>query len=250
LDPYDVWLTALLAELSRAGIDAASWARAWARLIPSIVLIPAFGLPAFPVALRVIFALMLGASAAPGLLPPADASLPLLATLASELARGVPVALSVAICVWGASMAGALIDELRGGATLARSPFEAGEPASPFAVLLSLTAVLAFLELGGPARLTEALASAPPLGEQGLAAMARALAHGVRFAVVLTGPMLALVPFIELLHALIARATHPIALGVLLTPLKSVTLLAAAALLIDHFATGIVLWMDRALPSS
>jgi type III secretory pathway component EscT len=245
----DAWIAAVLAELARAGIDPTSWARAWARLIPSLVLIPALGLPALPIPLRLAFALMLGASVAPGLLPPADASLPLLATLASELARGVPVALSVAICVWGASMAGNLIDELRGASALGRSPFATGEPASPFGVLLSLAAALAFLELGGPARLTEALASARPLGEQDLAGVARALAYGVRFAVVLAGPLLALVPFVELFHALVARTTHPIALGVVMLPLKAITLLVAAALLIDRFATGIMLWMDRALPS-
>lgn len=248
--PNDAWLAVLLAELARAGIDPTSWARAWARLVPSLVLIPALGLPAFPIPARVAFALMLGASVAPGLLPPEDPGLPLLATLASELARGVPVALSVAICIWGASMAGGLIDELRGGAVPARSPFEAGEPASPFSVLLSLVAALAFLELGGPARLTDALADAPPLGEQDLTAVARALAHGVRFAVVLAGPLLALVPFVELLHALVARATHPMAVGVVMKPLERAALLAAAALLLDRFATGIVLWMDRALPPS
>jgi type III secretion protein T len=247
--PNDAWLAAVLAELARAGIDPTSWARAWARLLPSLVLIPALGLPAFPIALRVAFALMLGASVAPGLLPAADDSLPVLVTLASELARGVPVALSVAICVWGASMAGNLIDELRGAAALGRSPFDSGESASPFGVLLALAAALAFLELGGPARLTEALANARPLAEQDLTAVARSLAYGVRFAVVLAGPLLALVPFAELLHALAGRATHPIALGVVMTPLKAVTLLAAAALLLDRFATGIVLWMDRALPS-
>jgi len=246
----DAWLAVVLAELARAGIDPSSWARAWARLIPSLLLIPALGLPAFPIPLRLAFALMLGASVAPGLVPPADASLPLFATLASELARGVPVALSVAICVWGASMAGNLIDELRGSAALGRSPFTAGEPASPFGVLLSLAAALAFLELGGPARLSEALASAAPLGEQDLAAVARDLAHGVRFAVVLAGPLLALVPFVELLHALVARSAHPVALGVVMLSLKAITLLVAAALLLDRFATGIVLWMDRALPPS
>ncbi|HTV17491.1 MAG TPA: flagellar biosynthetic protein FliR [Polyangiaceae bacterium] len=246
----DVWLAAVLAELARAGIDPTSWARAWARLIPSLVLIPALGLPAFPIGLRVAFALMLGASVAPGLLPAADPSAPLLATLASELARGVPVALSVAICVWGASMAGQLIDELRGGGSPARSPFDGSAPASPFGVLLSLAAALAFLELGGPARLSDALASARPLAEQDLTAVARALAYGLRFAVVLAGPLLALVPFVELLHALMARATHPIALGVVMAPLKAMTLLGVAALLLDRFATGVVLWMDRALPPS
>jgi type III secretory pathway component EscT len=243
----DDWLAVVLGELARAGLDPTSWARAWARTIPSLVLIPALGLPAFPFALRAAFALMLGAIVALGLVPGPDSSVPLLVTLGSELARGVPVALSIAICLWGASMAGHLVDELRGGRALAHSPFDVA-PASPIGVLLSLAAAVAFLELGGPSRLTEALASARPLGEQDLPAVARDLAYGLRFAVVLAGPLLALVPFVELLHALMARATHPIGIAVVMTPLKAMALLATVALLLDRFAIGVVRWMDRALP--
>jgi type III secretory pathway component EscT len=188
---------------------------------------------------------MLGAIIAPALVPAPDTSVPLLVTLGSELARGVPVAMSIAICLWGASMTGNLVDELRGGRALSRSPLDTA-PTSPLGLLLSLAAALAFLELGGPSRLTEALASARPLGERDLSALARDMAYGLRFAVVLAGPLLALAPFVELLHALMARATHPIGLAVVMTPLKAVTLLAVAALLLDRFASGIVLWMDRA----
>lgn len=248
-------LDALLAELAVAGIDPMRWARAWARLIPSLVLIPALGLPAFPLGLRLAFAALLGASVAPSLVPATPAGLghgsaPLLVILGSELARGVPAALGVALCVWGASMAGHLIDELRGGASVTRSPFD-GEPnATPFGVLLSLAAALAFLQLGGPARLCEALAVAPPLGEQDLPGMARLLAHGVQFAVVLAGPLLALVPFVKLVQALVARAAYPVALHALLTPLEALLLLGFSALLLDRLATGVVLWLDRALPPS
>ncbi len=244
----DVLLAVLLGELASSGIDPTRWALAWARLVPSLVLIPALGLPAFPLGLRVVFALMLGASVAPGLLPPPGGA-PQFLTLASELARGVPVALSVAICVWGATMAGNLIDELRGGMSSSRSPFDT-EARAPFGVLMSLAAAVAFFQLGGPARLAEALAEAPPIEAQDVRAVALTLAHGVQFSVVLAGPLLALVPIVELAHALAARATHPLAIGVVFGPLKAIGLLATAALLLDRFATGIVLWLDRALPPS
>jgi flagellar biosynthesis protein FliR len=244
----DVLLDVLLGELAASGIDPTRWALAWARLIPSLVLIPALGLPAFPLGLRVVFALMLGASVAPGLLPPPSVASPLV-TLTSELARGVPVALSVAICVWGATMAGNLIDELRGGMSSSRSPLDTN-PTGPFGVLMSLAAALAFFQLGGPARLAEALADAAPLQEQDLRAVALTLARGIQFSVVLAGPLLALLPFVELVHALAARATHPLAIGVVFAPLKVIGLLAAAALLLDRFATGIVLWLDRGLPAT
>ena len=242
----DLLIEVLLGELARSGIDPTRWALAWARLIPSLVLIPALGLPAFPLGLRVVFALMLGASVAPALLPPPSGATTLV-TLASELARGVPVALSVAICVWGATMAGNLIDELRGGLSSSRSPFDT-EARAPFGVLMSLAAAVAFFQLGGPARLAQALAEARPLADQDVRTVALALAHGVQFSVVLSGPLLALVPFVELVHALAARATHPLAIGVVFGPLKAVGLLAVAALLLDRFAMGIVLWLDRALP--
>jgi type III secretory pathway component EscT len=247
-DQADVLLAALLHELAAAGLDPTSWALAWARLIPSLLLITTFGLQAFPIALRLAFAFMLGASIAPGLVPASGDASPLLVALGSELARGLPVALSVAISVWGASMAGELLDALRGGTSPSRSLFDGGAT-SPLGVLMSLLIGVAFFQLGGPARLAEALATARPFQEQDLRSIALSLARGIQFSVVLAGPLLAIVPFLELLHALVARTSHPMGLGVVLGPLKAVALLGVTALLLDRVASGLVLWLDRALPS-
>ena len=241
-------LDAVVRELAASGLDPTRWVLSWARLLPSLLLIPAFGLQSFPVVFRVGFAFMLAAVVAPTLplvdVPPG----PLVGVLASELARGVPAALSVAICIWGATMAGNLIDELRGGRTPPRPLLGMSPPMSPIGILLSLAACVAFFRLGGPARLAEALGSAPPLGQQDLRGLGLALAHGVQFAVVLAGPLLALVPFVELLHALVARGTQPLATSAVFGPLKSVALLGLVVLLLDRLATGVVLWIDAGLP--
>lgn len=250
--PADLLLDTLTRELAAAGIDPTSWLIAWARLIPSLVLIPAFGMHAFPLTLRLAFAFVLGASVAPGLVPLAPDPAPLLVMLGSELARGVPVAASVAASVWGATMAGALIDELRGGsdrAILTRSVFDGGET-TPFGVLMSLAVGVAFFQLGGPARLADALATARPWHEQDLRAVALALARGIQFAVALAGPLLVFVPFLELVRALASRASHPMALGGVLGPVKAMALLAASALLLERVAGAVVLWLDGSLPSS
>jgi type III secretory pathway component EscT len=243
----EVLLEVLLRELAASGIDPMSWARAWARLVPSLVLIPILGLRAFPIPLRLVFALVLGASIAPGLVEPSVARMPPSLELASELARGLPVALSVAIGIWGASMVGELLDASRGSRS-SRSVFD-DDAASPLAVLLSLVAAVAFFQLSGPARLAEALATARPLSEQDLRSVALSLARGIQFAVVLAGPLLALVPFLELLHGLVIRATRPLGFGVLLGPVKTIVFLGVTALVLDRVASGVVLWLDRALPS-
>jgi type III secretory pathway component EscT len=248
LEP-DVLLAAVTRELMASGIDPMGWLLCWARLLPSLILIPAFGLPAFPVVIRAAFACVLAAVVAPSLPVVPSAPGPLLVALGSELARGLPVALSTAFCIWGALMAGNLIDELRAGAPPRPSPFDS-EPASPVGVLLSLAASVAFFRLGGPARLADALAVARPLHEQDLQTLAASLAHGVQFAVVLAGPLLALVPFMELLHALVARAIVPISAQVVFGPFKAVALLGVAALLLDRIAAGVVVWLDGALPPS
>lgn len=248
LDP-DVLTEALARELAASGVDPMGWLLCSARLLPSLFLIPAFGLPGFPVVIRVGLAGVLAAVVAPSMPAAAYAPGPLPLALGAELARGLPVALSAAFCIWGALMAGNLIDELRAGPPRLKSPFDAA-PSSPVGVLLGLAASVVFFRLGGPARLAYALAAAPPLHEQDLRTLASSLAHGVQFAVVLAGPLLALVPFFELLHALVARTIAPLSAQAVAGSLKAVALLGVVALLLDRIAAGVVVWMDGALPPS
>lgn len=248
---------ALLAGLARAlrdtGVDVGGWVLAWARLLPSLLVIPAFGLPGLPLALRVAFAGLLGVAVAPALAPTLGAgplSDPSLLALGVELARGVPVALSVAVGVWGAAMAGSLLDELAASPSTPRPELADSTPGGPLGALLSLGAAIAFFQLGGPTRLLAALAVAPPLGLADVRSIALTLARGIQLAVVLAGPLLALTPFLELLGGLVARAAFPRSSRAALGSLRSLLSFAAAVLLLDRFATGVVLWLDRALPPS
>lgn len=246
---------ALLESIARAlrdsGVDAPGWVLASARLIPSLLVVPAFGLPGLPLPLRVVFAALLGVAIAPALAPNLGASPsvePSLAAIASELGRGVPVAAGVAAGIWGAMMAGNLLDELAGNAVGARPPFAGAAPGGPLGALLSLAAALAFFELGGPTRLLAAVGSAPALEVADVRALALMLARSIQLAVVLAGPLLALAPFLELLSGLVARVALPLGLRSALGPLRGMVMFVAAALLLDRFAAGVVLWLDRALP--
>lgn len=234
-----------------AGIDATGWVLAWARSIPSLLLVPALGLPGLPLPLRLVFAAVLGAVIAPTLAPSAGTVAtvePNLAMIAVELGRGVPVAVGVAVGVWGATMAGNLLDELLGSSSGSQPPFDDGAPGGPLGVLLALIAAIAFFELGGPARMLTALASAPSLGVADVRTLALALARGIQLAVVLAGPLLALAPFLELLSGLTARAAFAPGQRAALGSLRGLVLFGGAVLLLDRFAAGVVLWLDRALP--
>jgi type III secretory pathway component EscT len=244
-------LESVAGALRDAGVDAYGWVLAWARSLPSLLLVPALGLPGLPLPLRLVFAAVLGVVIAPTLAPSAGAAAmapPDAAMLAGELARGVPVALGVALGIWGATMAGNLLDELIGTSSGSRAPFDDSAPGGPLGVLLALVAAIAFFELGGPARMLAALTSAPPLGVADVRTMAVALARGIQLAVVLAGPLLALAPFVELLSGLAARSAFPPGQRAALGSLRGLVLFGGAALLLDRFAAGIVLWLDRALP--
>jgi type III secretory pathway component EscT len=106
-----------------------------------------------------------------------------------------------------------------------------------------------FLKLGGPSRLAHALSVAAPLSEQTIRDVAVAVARGIQLAIGIAGPIIAVLPFFELFHALLARAARPVTLSSLVAPLRAVALLAIVALLLDRFMEGIVSWMGAQLPA-
>ena len=239
---------AVARELSLSGIDPAAWALGWARLVPSLVLVPAFGLRALPVFAQVLFALILAACVAPALGPLTSTEQPWFVAMLVQLASGLPVAVSAAVTLWAATMAGNLLDQLR-GATQMQATFVSVEgPATPFGILLSLGAAIAFLRLGGPARLAEALSVTVLATEQSIRGVAMALAQGIQIAVLISAPFIAAMLFFELVQILISRATSPANVAPSLAPVRSIALLAIAALLLDRLLEGLVLWMDSRLP--
>src|SRR5262245_57801196 len=91
-------LDAILAEVSAEGQSRSAWGVAWARVLPTALLVPAFGLAILPVALRLAIGFVLALSIAPLLHAPVlapQAAWPLV--LASEFARGLPVAAAASV---------------------------------------------------------------------------------------------------------------------------------------------------------
>jgi len=224
--------------LSRSGVDLGALGLAWARAMPAVTLVPAFGLRALPAPGRAVMALAFAAAIFPALTPVArDASQPWLLLVLVEAARGLPVALAAAVPLWAATMAGGVADALRGSQETPAVPTVEGR-ATPLGVPLSLLASAIFLATGGPARVVQALAL-HPVGPHPLLAAADDLVGGIALAVALGGPLLAAAVVIEVAAALIARAASPAQVHALLAPLRALGTLAVMAIVLERVATAL-----------
>jgi type III secretory pathway component EscT len=222
-----------------SGVDLTALGLAWARVTPTVVLVPAFGLRALPPAARGVLGLMLAVSIAPALGVVASPSLalpwPVLAL--GEVVRGVPIAIAAAVPLWAATMAGGVVDALRGSQESVTVPTVEGR-ATPLGVPLSLLACAIFLSTGGPARVVRALAAAgtaaPGLGP--VVACARDLASGVGLAVAIGAPLLVAAIVLEIGAALVARAATPAQVHALMAPVRALGILAVMAVVLDRMA--------------
>jgi type III secretory pathway component EscT len=244
-------IEAVAGALARDGVDPLRLGLAWARVAPSVALVPGFGLRGAPAPARALFALILAACIFPAVAPAdtdlAHASvlsagaLPMALLLLVETARGLPVAIAASVPLWAATMAGGVADALRGGLLDGSSPppVEGLEsPASPLSVALSLLATSFFLATGGPARVLEALAlRAPP--DHPLAAATQDLVGGITLAVAIGGPLLASAVVVEVAAAMVARAASPAQVHALIAPLRALGALAIAGVVFDRLA-GVV----------
>jgi len=231
------------AALASVSVDFSAWLRAWARVMPTLVLVPAFGGAALPAPTRAGLGLALAVAIAPALRPGQAGSAPLLWELVSEAARGVPVAIGAAVLVHTALMAGGAIDDLRGARENARLPVFPGEH-TPLGAVLGLLVAIALLESGGASRLVAALATESP-ATSSLSAIALQLAASVNIAVAVAAPLAAAAVIVGVAEALIARAAAPAHVSALLAPLRGVVLLAVAALALDRIIEVLVLRLPR-----
>lgn len=220
---------------AQSGVDLGALGLAWARVMPAVTIIPAFGLRALPAPARAVMGLALAASVFPAMAPEAALSAQPWAVLAAvEVARGLPVAIAAAVPLWAATMAGGVVDALRGSRETPQVPaVEAG--ATPLGVPLSLLASAMFLSTGGPARVVMALVQRP-VSASPLLAAAGDLVSGITLAVALGGPLLAAAVVIELASALIARAASPAQVLALLAPLRALGTLAVMAVVFERLA--------------
>lgn len=206
---------------------------AWARVFPTVSLVPAFGLKALPTPARGLLALALATSIYPALGPVAvSPGRPWLLLALEQIVLGLPVALAAAIPLWAATMAGGVVDTLRGANDASGLAVVEGK-ASSFGILLSLFASVTFLATGGPARVTEALAKGD-FPHHPLLAAAHDLTAGISLAVAIAGPLLAAAVVLEVAFALVARAASPAQVHALLAPLRALGLLAGLAIVIDR----------------
>jgi type III secretory pathway component EscT len=222
-----------------AGVDSATdWFRlalAWARAVPLVTLVPAFGLRALPAPARVVFGLAVAATYFPAIAPmAADATRPWVVQALLEAARGLPVAIAAAVPLWAATMAGGVVDALRGSREAATSAVVEAA-ATPMGVPLSILASAIFLTTGGAARAAVALALQPTAANPFLAA-AGDLVAGIAFAVAVAGPLLAAAVVLEIAAALIARAASPAQVHALLAPLRALGILAVTAIAFERIA--------------
>jgi flagellar biosynthesis protein FliR len=223
---------------ARSDVDLGAFGLAWARVMPAVTIVPAFGLRALPTAARAVMGLAFAAAVFPALVPEASTSSQPWAVLAlAEVARGVPVALAAAVPLWAATMAGGVADALRGSQDAPRVPVVEGA-ATPLGVPMSLLASAIFLATGGPAHVVAALAL-HPVGAHPVLAAADDLVAGIGLAVALGGPLLAAAIVLEIAGALVARAAAPAQVHALLAPLRALGTLAVMAVVLERMATAL-----------
>jgi type III secretory pathway component EscT len=190
--------------------------------------------------------LAMAACIAPALRPVAKASgLPFAAAFAVEFLAGAPVAVLASLALYGAGMAGSLVDNLRGAHEPAALP-NVDADTTPLGALLVVLISILFLQGGGAARIAQALA-APSLPLAGsLPRLVLQLAHSIEIAIAVAAPLVAASIVIELANALIARAAAPAFVLPLLAPLRSIALLSIAALLLDRMVELLALLAAKA----
>jgi type III secretory pathway component EscT len=220
--------------LERSGIDLGGLGLAWARVMPAVTLVPAFGLSALPASARTVMGLAFAASIFPALAPLAAGDRPWVLLALGEVAHGLPVAIAAAVPLWAATMAGGVADALRGSQETPSVPTVEGR-ATPLGVPMSLLASAIFLAGGGPARVVKALAL-HPLQDHPFLAAAGDLVGGIGLAVAIGGPLLAASVVIEVAAALVARAASPAQIHALLAPLRALGTLAVLAIVLERLA--------------
>lgn len=225
-----------------SGVDLAALGLAWARAMPVVTLVPAFGLRALPVPARAVLGLALAASIFPALAPVSSHG-PWALAAVIEIARGLPIAIAAAVPLWAATMAGGLVDALRGANDAASAPTVEGR-ATPLGVPLSLLACAIFLATGGPSRVAAALATRE-LAAHPLEAAAQDIVGGIGLAVALGGPLLAAAVVVEIAAALVARAATPAQIHALLAPLRAIGLLGVMAIVLERVAAAMALASAR-----
>jgi flagellar biosynthetic protein FliR len=223
------------ASFRESGIDLGALGLAWARVTPTVALVPAFGLRSLPAAARGVIALALAACIYPAVTPlvaAPGAAWPL--ALLGEVLQGLPIAIATAAVLWAATMVGGMLDNLRGAQDSLQVPVIEGRT-TPMAVPFTLLAGIVFVTTGGPARVARALAVAPMPAHPLLGAV-NDLTGAIALAVSIGAPLLVASLVIEVTAAVVARAASPAQIHALLAPLRTMGLLVVCGVVLDRIA--------------
>ena len=233
------------ATLSAQGVDLAALGLSWARAMPLVTLVPALGLRALPAPARMVMGLAFAACILPAIQATGIITgVPWAFALAGELVRGLPVAVGTAVPLYAATMAGGVVDVLRGSQTTVSSPATMDSQTTPMGVPMSLLACAVFLSTGGPARAVKALALHPMDGHP-LVHAVQDISGGITLSVVLAAPIVAASVIIEVATSLIARAASPAQVHALLAPIRAMGILGALAIAFERIAAVLTHAIER-----
>lgn len=239
-------IEALATEVHAAGGSLVLWGIAWARVLPTVLLVPAFGLGVVPPFLRVAIGFALAVSFAPALHATALAtSAPWPVLLAGALGRGVPVAVAASVSLLAAMVAGGVADTAAGlsRARAASTPFGAGS--SPLATLMALAAAVVFLDTGSAAAVVTRLSASGPDSAEPLARAAFDLAAGVGLGAAIGAPILVVAVVLDLATLVAARELPALRVPSTLAPLRTLVVLVATAALLDRMVEAVLVQGTR-----
>jgi flagellar biosynthetic protein FliR len=235
-------LDALVTELDGEHGALVGWGVAWARVLPTVFIVPAFGLGVLPASLRAAMALALAVGIAPALAPAALASTTAWpALLGAELLRGVPIALAAAVALYAAQVAGGVVDSAGRATRLALRDGPVGSRLTPFSSLFGLGAAIVFLANGSAARLVAALGTEPPFESAHLARVAAELATGIGLGASVGAPVLVAALAADVATGIVARERSFVSVEALFAPLRTLFVLVATAALLDRMLEAVVL---------
>jgi type III secretory pathway component EscT len=235
-------LDAISSEVSGSGESLSAWGIAWARVLPTALIVPAFGLGFLPVSLRAALGFGLAVSVAPAVSPaelPQGVPWPLL--VVGEMARGVPLAIVATAALLAASVAGGVTDAALGTKFHRLSSAAFGRDGGPFATLFGLLAAILFLEGGGATRIASRLADPALHGQAPLAGAVRELAAGIEIGATIGAPLLVVAVVVDVTLALGAREFATLRTETIGTPLRALAVLVATAALFERMAEGVAL---------
>jgi len=220
--------------LAANGVDLAALGIAWARAIPTVVAVPAFGLRALPMPLRFVLGGTIAVAIFPALAPltASRAHEPWIFLAFEEVLRGVPIAIATAVPLWAATMAGGAIDTARGVEDARDSP-TVEEGGTQLGVMFSLLACAIFLATGGPARVASSLAVAE-FPDHPLLAAAHDITTGIAAAVAIAAPILAASIVIDVGVSIAHRAASPSPANAITLPARSLGLLVMLGLVFER----------------